>query len=546
MKNKLIFLIIIFIAVANVIKSQDLHKFVPIKFLDYTPKWFYYVEDSTAIGENTFDKFDYISQFVHINSIVRENYLYSLYRTRLKCSVDGLYVEKREISSGQKVWSYLHDLRDGGNNEKPSHMTFNDNGNLEIVGFITLDRTVFKRFPSKSFLLTLRILNSMTGKIIDSSFVDMQDSTAMILSKSYPIYKLNSSTNIDSLTFQYIQGYNNKKTDYYNRNIHAYTLDSKGHLHDTKETSFDSIMPIMYHEPPTLLEDNTFISTLHAFNGYNSLDSTYKYRYFINKFDRDLNLLNSAEITGILKFKNRYRLTQRYVDNEIIAFDYRNEPELFNWKNYYYIFDYYGNIIDSINTRPDNSDDFFAGTIQRISQDEFLIAGSNLAAADKDFTLNFYKKKIGEPLKLVKNIKLGPQYYLAVIEKIIKLENGDYLLFGTSGAKKYNSAFNQWPFWMYISGKDLEGGVGVDDIKDDEISFEIYPNPASDRLNIKFRNLFTGKIEIFDEMGNIAIGKSVTKGEKVDLEISFIPKGFYFVRAIAKDQIYKPVRFVKD
>jgi len=296
------------------------------------------------------------------------------------------------------------------------------------------------------------------------------------------------------------------------------------------------------------LEDNTFISTRHVYNEYSRYDEKYEYRYFIDKYDRDMNILNSADITEVLNAKNDYRLNLKYVDNDMIIFKYINEPELWNWKTYYYIFDHYGNLLDSINTYPDDADDFYAGTIQRISQDEFLIAGVNLDAVDRDFTLYFYKKKIGQPLKLAKKIKLGPNYYFPGIESIKMLDNGDFLMQGATGPKIGHVGLIKWPFWMYIRAKDLEGGVGIEEVESQvpKARFAIYPNPTSEKLNIKFKNPFSGEIEIIDEIGRLVIRKKIKGKREVELDISTLSKGFYFVRALGVDVIYKSSVFMRE
>ncbi len=551
MKNNLLFSVMLFLLGLGSMNSQDLYRFVPIKFLDYTPKWFFYVEDSTAIGESAMYKNDYVNMFSHVKSIIRDNYLYSLYRTRLKCSIDGLYIEKRDINTGKKEWSYIHDLRDGGNNEIPDGMVFNKNGQLEIVGYRSLERTLWSNWPPKEKKLTIRILDPETGQLVDSSFADINDTLAVIINKSYQLFKSDSSSNLDSATYQYIMR-NSRKYGY--NKVKSYLLDSKGYRLEEKVTIFDSIYEYLEKEPFSLLEDNTFISTRHVFNNINKIDSNYQYRYFIDKYDRDLNILNSAEITDIFNAKNSYRITKEYVDNDLIIFKYINEPEFFKWKVYYYIFDHYGNLLDSINIYTKEAVDL-TGTIQRISQNEFLIAGVNYHAVDKDFTLYFYKKKIGEPMRMVKKIKVGgldiyyaSNHYYPYIRKIKILENGDFLIIGRSGPKIDGNGSPIWPFVMYVPAKDLEGNVAIEETKSQsrKMKFEIYPNPSKQKINISFEDSFTGDVEIVDEMGRIVIGNNIIDKRKVQLDISNLSAGFYFIKAMSKNTIYKSAGFLVE
>ena len=76
----------------------------------------------------------------------------------------------------------------------------------------------------------------------------------------------------------------------------------------------------------------------------------------------------------------------------------------------------------------------------------------------------------------------------------------------------------------------------------------LYPSPASADITIDFTTKFTGKIEVFDAMGQKLIVKNITNSESVNIDVSALSSGMYFVKTIdAKGQVvYKTGRFVKE
>ncbi len=80
-------------------------------------------------------------------------------------------------------------------------------------------------------------------------------------------------------------------------------------------------------------------------------------------------------------------------------------------------------------------------------------------------------------------------------------------------------------------------------------SFVVYPNPASDVLNINFDSNFNGKIEIFNSVGRKVLLKKVENTGRYTFDISRLIPGAYFLRAIdskANNGQVKSIRFLKN
>ena len=69
-------------------------------------------------------------------------------------------------------------------------------------------------------------------------------------------------------------------------------------------------------------------------------------------------------------------------------------------------------------------------------------------------------------------------------------------------------------------------------------NFQIYPNPTTDELNIKFTQAYNSSLSIiiFSNIGEIVFEKTLTENEK-NIDISSLPNGLYFVKLNSKEYI---------
>ena len=76
---------------------------------------------------------------------------------------------------------------------------------------------------------------------------------------------------------------------------------------------------------------------------------------------------------------------------------------------------------------------------------------------------------------------------------------------------------------------------GVNNKKPEDKQYLIYPNPSEGKMTIEFFNgNIQNKILIYNSVGSL-VWQNVLSGSKVNLDISNLPKGIYFIRSINKD-----------
>ena len=83
---------------------------------------------------------------------------------------------------------------------------------------------------------------------------------------------------------------------------------------------------------------------------------------------------------------------------------------------------------------------------------------------------------------------------------------------------------------IYLVGNATSGQSINQNIRNNVL---IYPNPASDELIIKSREWeFSGIIQLHNILGEVVVNRKVDSNQKVELDISFLPNGVYFVYLI--------------
>ncbi len=91
----------------------------------------------------------------------------------------------------------------------------------------------------------------------------------------------------------------------------------------------------------------------------------------------------------------------------------------------------------------------------------------------------------------------------------------------------------------------INGTVGIESITGNNNS-SIYPNPAKDFITIELKNMLQNetKISIYNLQGELMINKTA-KSEKVNIDISSLPEGVYFVKII-NDKGIKSLKIIKQ
>lgn len=81
------------------------------------------------------------------------------------------------------------------------------------------------------------------------------------------------------------------------------------------------------------------------------------------------------------------------------------------------------------------------------------------------------------------------------------------------------------------------GSVGLAQINQDQ-EILLFPNPTSSNVNIKFKNLLSGRIVIFSISGKVVYDKPFLNKENLVVGLQYLQKGQYFLKVETTDKVY--------
>jgi hypothetical protein len=92
--------------------------------------------------------------------------------------------------------------------------------------------------------------------------------------------------------------------------------------------------------------------------------------------------------------------------------------------------------------------------------------------------------------------------------------------------------------------------IKKDQIMDSEISFKVYPNPATDFINIEITPIDTGRftLELYNSSGVRVLDKTVTYQPVMQVNVSDIPSGIYLLKVFQstlKNQLPRIEKIIK-
>jgi hypothetical protein len=76
--------------------------------------------------------------------------------------------------------------------------------------------------------------------------------------------------------------------------------------------------------------------------------------------------------------------------------------------------------------------------------------------------------------------------------------------------------------------------------------YRIYPNPTSGNVMIEFGSIFTGKVSVFNALGQVLLTKELNNAEVLPLNMSEYAKGIYTIRFSGGNSSETFIKVLKD
>lgn len=98
---------------------------------------------------------------------------------------------------------------------------------------------------------------------------------------------------------------------------------------------------------------------------------------------------------------------------------------------------------------------------------------------------------------------------------------------------------------------EISTNYGVNELNVNELSYDLFPNPTSDIVNLRFYqdNIGKANILLFNTLGQIVYSEDVIVSENLSehvIEMENIQKGLYFLKITNADGLSKTVKIVKE
>ena len=82
---------------------------------------------------------------------------------------------------------------------------------------------------------------------------------------------------------------------------------------------------------------------------------------------------------------------------------------------------------------------------------------------------------------------------------------------------------------LFTAVYSLQPALGINKVNANQVSFEMYPNPASQLLNIDFTEAGTANMHIFNSLGQDVYSEVIDR-KSVFVNTSEFTKGLYFMK----------------
>ncbi|MBK8849528.1 MAG: T9SS type A sorting domain-containing protein [Saprospiraceae bacterium] len=534
--NKIIqisFLWIIFTSECYAQLNLPVEPFEQIKWKNLSPKWHVTEYDDGMLsdssdGYNYFFNLDNDPKRLYING----QYIFAYYLRGKRTSPSGHYIVKRNLETGEKLWSIREDHTMTGWRTNITRALFLDeSSNLIHIGLVPI--STYPKSPSGYQLdqetqLSKKIIDINSGKTIISYFPDNTDSTISIMPQA--VFKYGPYNHLYKEEDNYRCFYPVKYYDRLDYKLVSQLVDSEGR----RVGATDSIP---FYEGQrfvnfTRISEDTFLY-IETFKLSDSI--------VFNFVDKNLNTLKLLSINE--NFPINDMLLTAYQRNKLIftSFDTKTDP--FEPPISHVIYDLDGNRLLNAKVNLEYLEFYPIPLLYGKTDELFLFSryAKKLGVGDWDFSMNVYKL-LQDTMILISAFKVDDKDRFVFLASIDELPDGDILV----GVEEDNMIYKNGNYQhdgnaramstMRVSPEALgliPVSTNTEFIAD---QLNLYPNPSSGPVRIVFPNgLNEGTIEVYNPAGTLVQVQDFDKHLSNFFEFQDLTPGLYMVKAVDKN-----------
>lgn len=501
----------------TILQAQKTWPSPSVKF-NIKPKWEITFRDSLSQNDGYHSKYGYETGKMYIFN----DYVFTQ-DIDLTFDYYGGGIQKINIKSGEVIWTSIFNRYSTERQESLQNYYFSNTGDLEITGLRVI-KPFNPNFPNWiSFSGTncnifKRTISNISGGLL--TFYHGIDTTISFAKINPPsgvgtVYKLNSIKNQLIFIKKYSPIGIGRLYFYKVNDQLELDLDPFDSLSINSSIDADRI-----HNNWTeinQIDSNLFIATLsHIAKDESAFPAKVELVYFNIDNNYKISITNRVDITNHYKFPRYFDYTKtRIINGSIFIYDqYSVNNEAYGWMAW---FDKNGKEIMHIENPNIDSHNYYNFHNFIVESDTSLLLlaspSKHLTNSSDDLiriTKSSYYSEIG-------TLNWDPEFAIRNIEYSIK----DSILL-IAGILCKNSCLDRWSKYLAFNISDLRYKVATNVVKNN-FGFELYPNPATNSLEIKSKVKFD-EINIVNLAGTTLL-HSTSRANFID--INKIPNGLY-------------------
>jgi len=541
--NPLLYLTMNFIWL-NFIVSQQ---YTPLQFKNYTPLWTH-LHNTDKIPIKSGNWIFLEQNFYRAPAVIDKNVLYNVYNIVFGPAwIGGYYVEAIDITNGTLLWDHVYYSETVGERRY---------ANRPIVKGDTLELLIHEEYSKFDtlfkpiwFVASARrmILNKNNGAILDSSFSIPKDPHARRIPVPFPygpthlyyndtnFIVMNHLVLTDTVTGKSSVWYNRIELDLSNKEI--------GNTELYVPTKYNKLVDGLFNYDNS---NNTFCTYTSETHPDSVVQQDFDIGYYY--MDRNLNILTSGNL-NILRTDDANQFGPAYISEDHFIFSsgfYRENPYYFK-SLAFILFDRLGNPIEKIDLRLLESDSkkarFTLATFLKTSE------GPRILICVHSVTQNILEIYISDGLG---NINKTNTFFIDPGTKteilINKLDLVGTNLLCNFIYRENLTGLNEsplWSSWVMIKGEDIGILTTNKDVSLDKGTIlKVSPNPVNEYLTIEFDKIYSGLLNIHNELGQLIFSTKLKNDKKYYYDASVLINGYYSIQFITDNKILKS-QFIK-
>ncbi len=542
MKNLLIFIIPILL---TNYKSYT-QSFTTIEFENYNPLW-----ARTSVNEKIPLKkgwYELEQNYGNAALTIHKDTLYNVYNI-FNDWINGYYLEAIDLKKGNLVWDFTYNGTAVKKRRYAQHPAFYGDS-MKLMIFEENDSSENPFYPIWASSHAGKIIfNKNNGIILDSSFQANKDSFSKTLVIPFTPYINNFSTHLYSNNSGFIYIKNTALTNALTGdnfvNYDMYKLDKKGKQIDSFNLRIPTKYQVIYNSIVDVDDDNLFC----IYYSENIIDSVNKSELAFHYMDKELTILSSGKLDQQLIPNINQRVVLSSTSKYIIVRSDSVISKTDAYFNFISLHDNKGKLIENLDLRllylkSNNNDiDIISSTvIYEDSKPKILFCVNSLNAN----TIVFYKSDGVGNYKELKRLKIKSDTKKRItLRRIEQIDKNILCHFTYEETLLQMEELPVWNAWVMINGVDLGFMTNnIDASLEKENKLTMSPNPTSDILTIEFDRVISGKLYIYNEIGNVIRSEDLYDVKEFKYNVSELLDGKYHIQFIGDNKIFN-AQFIK-